>query len=297
MHGVSIVICTHNRAKYVQQCLSSFTRQILMPSNVEFIVVNNNSSDDTEQVVAGFQNLLPGLKCVHEKNIGLSFARNRGIHESKFDWVCYMDDDAKAHPDYMERLFELMNNHSFDGFGGMFLPWYEHSKPKWLSGDFGKMTLLRNDIGPLPKGKTVAGGICAFKKMWLIQAGYFPTDIGMRGNIIGYGEETILQNKMQEAGAIIGFDPSWKIDHLVAGYKHTLKWHLKRSYGKGRDAQIVKGPLPFHQKIFLFIRGVAVSTFSLLKNSLRLANTNYYRQNFIIDSLGYFYMIAGKLSV
>ncbi len=297
MHGVSIVICTHNRASYLRQCLKSFTTQTTMPINVEFIVVNNNSSDDTQKVSSDFEGMLPGLKCVHEKNIGLSFARNRGIEESVYDWVCYMDDDAMAHPDYMERLFDLMDNHSFDGFGGMFLPWYEHSKPKWLSPDFGKMTMLRKDIGPLPKGKTVAGGICAFKKSGLIQAGYFPTDIGMRGNIIGYGEETILQNKMQDAGAVIGFDPSWQIDHLVATYKHNLNWHLKRSYGKGRDAQIVKGSLPLVKKIFLFFRGIAVAGFSLLKNSIRLFTKNYYWQNYMVDSVGYLYLVAGRVSV
>ncbi len=297
MHGVSIVICTHNRANYLKQCLESFLSQTIMPENVEFIVINNNSTDETDSVATTFHNKLPGVRCVNEKNIGLSFARNRGINESKFDWVCYMDDDGKAHQDYMQRLFDLVENYSFDGFGGMFLPWYEHSKPKWLSDEFGKMTLLRKDIGPLQKGKTVAGGICAFKKSWLIHAGYFPTDIGMRGNIIGYGEETILQNKMQEAGAVIGFDPNWKIDHLVAEYKHKLNWHLKRSFGKGRDAQIIHGAMPVFKKFALFVRGIAVALFSLCKNCIHLLKPGYFWQNYILDSFGYLYLIAGKVSV
>lgn len=297
MHGVSIVICTHNRSVYLRKCLTSFTHQSLMPSNVEFIIVDNKSTDDTNSVALSFKDDLPGLHCVREENVGLSFARNRGIAESKYDWVCYMDDDAKAHYNYMERLFDLMDNHTFDGFGGMFLPWYEHNRPKWLRDDFGKMTMLRKDIGPLTKGKTVAGGICAFKKSWLIKAGYFPTDIGMRGNIIGYGEETILQNRMQDAGAVIGFDPSWQIDHLVAEYKHQLSWHLKRSFGKGRDAQIIKGSLSLFQKLFLLSRGLAVAGFSMLKNVVRLRNSGYYWQNYMLDSVGYLYLMAGRVSV
>jgi glucosyl-dolichyl phosphate glucuronosyltransferase len=298
MHGVSIIICTYNRADLLKLCLDSFTDQTVSPANLEFIVVNNNSSDDTEAVVDSFSNKLPALKCVNENIVGLSHARNRGIHEAQYDWVCYMDDDAKAHRDYLERLYNLIENYRFDGFGGMFYPWYITPKPAWIPKEFGQMHLLRPDIGPLRNGKTVAGGICAFAKQKLVEAGYFPTDIGMRGKVVGYGEETILQQKMQANGAVIGFDPEWKIDHLVAEYKYSLWWHLKRSYAKGRDAQIVLGSLSLFKKLMLLIRGLGTALFLLLKNLFRwLTDRKYFYQNYLLDSLGFLFVLAGKASV
>lgn len=298
MEGFSIIICTYNRAELLRHCLESFTKQTIHPVNVEFIVVNNDSTDNTEEVVAAFVNRLPSLQSVVEKNIGLSYARNRGIEEAKYDWVCYMDDDAKAYPNFLERMFFIRNNFSFDGFGGMFYPWYRLPKPKWLPSEFGQMTLLRPAAGPLQKGKTVAGGICAFNKERLIKAGMFPVDIGMRGNIVGYGEESFVQEKLWEEGAVIGFDPEWKIDHLVAEYKYHTSWHLKRNFGKGRDFQISKGALTVWEKIMLWIRAIAFAPLLFIKFLPKLLlNKKYYRENYFLDSLSYSYKLFGRASV
>lgn len=297
-NGVSIIICTYNRADLLTECLESFVTQTIFPANMEIIVVNNNSTDNTEAVVETFKGKLTGLSCVNETNIGLSYARNRGVKESVYDWVCYMDDDAKAHKNYVERLFYVMNNCNYDGFGGMFYPWYRSPKPAWLSPEFGKMTLLRTTLGPLAKGKTVAGGICAFNKEKLLKAGGFPNDIGMRGDVVGYGEENYLQDNMWANGDTIGFDPDWKMDHLVAEYKYTLSWHLKRNFGKGRDYQISKGSLSFIQKLIHLFRAIVIALVLGLKNLPRLfTSSTYYRQNWILDAVGYSYKMFGKISV
>ena len=298
MNGVSVIICTYNRRDFLEHCLRSFTGQTIQPENLEFIVVDNNSSDDTISIVKKYTGKIHSLTVVTESKIGLSHARNRGLHEAKYDWVCYMDDDAIAHKDFIERLFYVINHYSFDGFGGMFYPWYFTPKPKWLSSDFGKMTMLRSTTGELSKGKTVAGGICAFKKDLLIQVGEFPVDIGMRGNIVGYGEENYVQNKLWENGAVIGFDPSWKMDHLVADYKYTVGWHLQRHFAKGRDYQITAGKLSVMQKIKLGVRAFGMVIILFVKNFFRwIGKKNYYWQNYILDTLSYTYKLFGRISV
>ena len=296
--GFSIIVCTRNRASLLSDCLESFITQTSCPENVEFIVVDNNSSDTTKEVTLSFRSRFPRLRYILEETIGLSAARNRGMHESAYDWVCFMDDDALAHKDFIERMFFIKNNFSFDAFGGMFYPWHRTQKPKWLSEEFGKMPLLRKDIGTLDNTLFVAGGICAFNKEKAMKAGGFPLDIGMRGDIVGYGEENYLQTKMRENGDTIGFDPDWKIDHLVAPYKYTVSWQLQRHFGKGRDKQISKGkPISFLNKCGLMARALLSALFSLLKNLPRLFRKNYFLQNYIIDSLSYFYRVWGSVSV
>ena len=297
--GISIIICTRNRASLLQECLNSFTNQSYSSDKIEFLIVDNNSDDNTKEVVLQYQTKLNKLKYILETKVGLSIARNRGIRESMYNWICFMDDDAIAHKNFIERLFFVKSNYSFDAFGGMFYPWHRKTKPKWLSDDFGKMPLLRKDIGVLNSNQFIAGGICAFNKDKVIKAGGFPNEIGMRGDIVGYGEENYLQSRMRENGDIIGFDPDWKIDHLVAEYKYSVRWQLKRFFAKGRDEQLSqKVKLSLLRKFYLVSRAFLSSIFQLFKNLPKLIfNKDYYFQNYIINCFSFFYRVIGRVIV
>lgn len=260
-----------------------------MPSSVEFIIVNNGSIDHTDQVVNEFINLLPNLRLINESTVGLSYSRNCGAMVAIYDWVCYVDDDAKAHHDFLEQFLFTKNNFSFDGFGGMFYPWYRTPGPQWIPKEVVQFRMLRDTPGALLTGQTVAGGICAFKKKILIECGLFPVEIGMRGNIIGYGEENALQSKIWEYGGVIGFNPNWKIDHLVAEYKYRISWHLKRNYGKGRDMTISDQiSYSFLKKTWLFFRVIFVPFYLVIRKFPRFISSNkYYWQNYFLDSFSH----------
>ncbi len=294
--GVSIIICTYNRSELLSSCLDSFIQQSTsLPIHIEFIVVDNNSSDDTEQVVDAYRSKILNLKYIREEKVGLSYARNSGIDEAEYEWVCYVDDDAKVYADFVERMFYVIENFNFDVFGGMFYPWYRTPKPAWLPDDFGQLNLARQTTGPLPYGKTVAGGIAAYKKIKLIEAGKFPVDIGMRGSTVGYGEEDYVIRQMWKNGCIVGFDPFWKMDHLVAEYKYTLKWQLKRSFAKGRDAQIKSGQLSLTKKVKLLTKACLTIPYLFILNLPLFLRPKYYFENYVLDSLRYSLRIFGKI--
>jgi len=178
----------------------------------------------------------------------------------------------------------------------MFYPWYRKPKPDWLPNEFGTLRILRNSTGALKFGQSIAGGISAFKKEKLIEAGCFPTEIGMRGNTVGYGEEDFVVKKMWANGCIIGFDPHWKMDHLVAEYKFTLYWQLKRSFAKGRDAQLTKCALKFNEKIWILLRAVFILPYLFIVNTKWFFKKKYYLQNYILDSMRHSVRLFGKIS-
>ncbi len=62
MKKLSIVVATYNRAPYLLRTLESLARQTLSPGLFEILVVNNNSSDNTPEVVAGFAGSHPQLQ-------------------------------------------------------------------------------------------------------------------------------------------------------------------------------------------------------------------------------------------
>src|SRR5947207_2185402 len=101
---ISVVIATYNREKYIRQALDALVLQTLPSESFEIIVVNNNSTDRSEEEILAFRKDHPELnfEYVIETNQGLSFSRNRGIHESSGGLVTFLDDDAIATPDFLK---------------------------------------------------------------------------------------------------------------------------------------------------------------------------------------------------
>jgi glycosyltransferase involved in cell wall biosynthesis len=293
---ISIIICTHNRANIISYCIDSFVSQSASQDLFEIIVVDNGSIDNTKEIVNTFNTKVKNLRYVFEEHIGLSHARNRGFEEAKFDWVSYVDDDAKAYPDYVERVLWVIENHNFDCFGGRFFPWYLHPKPKWLPEEFGEFPLLRKDTGPLPSNKDVAGGVIVFRKAILNEVKGFPISLGMSGNMVGYGEENWVQEQMRKRSYTIGFDPFLKIDHLVAEYKYNLKWHFKRQYAKGKAERLLSVNVRGNEIVSL-MWAIGVTFKECFRNSKKLIfNRNYYYQNYMLDSFSYLIKTIARFS-
>jgi len=295
---LSVIICTHNRADILTYCLTSLARQTVNPDRFEVLVIDNASVDDTRKVVASFQGSIPNLTYVYEDVVGLSHARNRGYQEAKTEWVIYIDDDAKAHANLMERALWVIDNFDFDCFGGRFFPWYLEPKPNWLADDFGLFPNLLNEIGELPVSQHAAGGVIVFRKDALVSVGGFPVELGMRGNDVGYGEENWVQDEMRKRNYRIGFDPELKIDHLVASYKYTLRWHLRRMVAKGRTERLMaKGEKSLRGKVGLFSKAILFTLYSFIKNSFHFFGKKaYYMTNYMLDSTGYFFKVWGYLA-
>jgi GT2 family glycosyltransferase len=218
------------------------------------------------------------------------------VEESPYDWVCFVDDDARVHTDFLKRMWYVRDHFAFDGYGGMFYPWYKKPKPRWLSAEFGKKNKTLESTGAMKPGQTVAGGICAFNKQKLMAAGGFPENVGMRGQTVGYGEEDVLQQRMWQQGCVIGFDPEWKMDHLVADYKYSPWWHLRRSFAKGRDYQAASGGVPFAKKILLTTKAVVLIPCLFVRNlKYFISRKTYYPENYLLDSLRMPFRILGRV--
>ena len=185
---ISVVVCTYNRVKFINDCLSHLYNQTLDKDLYEVIVVNNNCTDDTESVVNNFIQSHPELdiRQEYEHNQGLSYARNRGIQESKYDIICYIDDDGMASTQYLKDILEFFqNNKSAIGIGGKVIPIYETEEPKWYN-DFLRMMVTRIDFGEKTfkcyGKKYPAGCSMIYKKIWLEKAGGFNNALKWRAD-------------------------------------------------------------------------------------------------------------------
>lgn len=137
MPYLSVVICTYNRQKFIGACLECLSKQTLDIEQWEAIVVDNNSTDRSAEIVKTFihQHSDQPIRYVFEGKQGLSFARNRGIDESKGEIVIYIDDDVEVVPEYLHSIYDFFKNHKdAAGMGGRTLPKFsEGPPPPWMS--------------------------------------------------------------------------------------------------------------------------------------------------------------------
>lgn len=248
-HPLTVIICTYNRGYILEECLHSLKQQTVPLDSFNVIVIDNNSSDDTQELLTSLAVDWPTLRLVFEKEQGLSHARNRGMAEAATDWIAFLDSDAKAHPDWIETIFSVIEKGDFDCFGGPYYAWHHFGPPPaWLPESFGTYE-GRQGYGPLDEAKAhIPGGNCAFRRDAALAAGSFPTDIGMTGDKCAYGEETLLFHRMKRAGFRLGYAPAMKIDHCVLPYKYQFSWVMKSYFARG-EAQIalVKSDTPAWQ--------------------------------------------------
>jgi glycosyltransferase involved in cell wall biosynthesis len=99
--SVSVVIPTYNRADLVVEAVEGSVRQTHSP--VEVIVVDDGSTDATARVLAPFGDR---IRYVRQENRGLAGARNRGILESRGEFLAFLDSDDACLPQWLERVVE-----------------------------------------------------------------------------------------------------------------------------------------------------------------------------------------------
>lgn len=106
---VSVIIPCYNVAEYIEECLDSVYNQTY--PYIEVIVVDNNSGDGTLELVKDYREINhTQLIIIHEKNQGLSFARNAGLKIAKGSWIQFLDADDLLLPEKIERQLRLINN-------------------------------------------------------------------------------------------------------------------------------------------------------------------------------------------
>jgi glycosyltransferase involved in cell wall biosynthesis len=234
---LTVVVSTFNRAALLSGCLDSLAAQTIDKSMFDIIVVDNNSKDNTKEVVLKYMEKLPNLRYVFEADQGLSHARNRGWKEATGEYVSFIDDDAKASPDWIEKIISAFETVKPDpvAVGGRISPWYEKNPPGWFDDNF-EIRSWGNTKGflqPPQANYGFSGSNMAFPKNILVQYGGFHTDLGMKGNKLSLGEETAFFYKIYPHHPLFWYDPDISVKHWTSARNMTLSYRLKRAYMGG----------------------------------------------------------------
>lgn len=282
---LTIIICTFNRAYLLPETVSTIFQQNVSRDHYQVLIVNNNSTDNTAEILDGFLNKYDNLLVVEETTQGLGNSKNTGMKTATTDWVVFLDDDAKVPYDFVKKALNNIKNYNFQCFGGVYLPWYKYGKPQWFRDNYASNNGKLPEFAAL-KEDFISGGIMAIKKTVLQKFGGFPTNLGMNGNKIAYGEETLLQIRLRNSGIEIGYDPNWVIYHLVNRYKLSPWWFIKSGFASGRDAWLIyEEHVSFKNIIIYLFRSIKLFFVNIFKYTPMLIDKKYKWQNWLIDIL------------
>jgi len=106
---ISVIIPTYNRAHLIGRAIKSVLNQTYQ--DFEIIVVDDGSTDNTEEVVKSFNDARISY-IRHEKNKGEAAARNTGIEAAKKEYIAFQDSDDESFPQRLEKQIKIFENES-----------------------------------------------------------------------------------------------------------------------------------------------------------------------------------------
>ena len=236
----SIIIPTYNGADKLKRCLTCITKLKKPKDDFEVIVINNGSTDNTEEIVKEFD----FVRYFYDATPGLHVGRHLGAKEAKGEILCYLDDDSFVFKDWLLGIEETFKDNSVLIAAGNNHPLFEKRPPKWLkyfwrvSGYgrwMGELSLieLRNRKMRVPAW-FVFGCNFIIRKDTLYECGGFNPD-GMPKEFLylrGDGE-TALSYKLNSKGIPAYFNPKINIYHSVPASRMTKEYFEKRAFAQG----------------------------------------------------------------
>jgi len=202
---ITVVVCTRNRSASLLRTLESMGR-MNVPANVhwELIVVDNNSTDDTREVVQSFARTLafPVLYLL-EARPGAAQARNCGISQAKGDVIDFTDDDMIVHPDWLAHIVdECAKEPSVDLYFGK-TPTMRPEQAKFATKESDTEQIFTFPCHPSDPGSS--NNMIAHRSI-LARVGGFDTTLGP-GTPCRSAEDVDFNYRVLRAGGVVRYCP------------------------------------------------------------------------------------------
>lgn len=155
---ISIIIPAYNIADYIGICLDSLLKQTY--KNLEIIVVDDGSSDNTGKIVDEYTVKYQNIKVIHKKNAGVSAARNSGIDIASGDYIGFVDGDDTVD----EEMFEILVDNAIKYDADISHCGYKMVFPSRVDYYYNTEILVEQDkklgLVDLITGKRIEPGLC-----------------------------------------------------------------------------------------------------------------------------------------
>lgn len=238
----TVTICTRNRSVSLAKTLESLVvadekARGSIAAAWEVLIVDNGSSDDTQETIAGFADRLP-IRSVIQPVPGLSNARNAGVADARGRFILWTDDDVLVDEDWLRAYLDAFIAHpDVAVFGGRAVPRYLEPRNAWFAShesSLGSLLAIRDN----PSWTEIKPGQLPFGLNYAVRGDvqrrhpYDPSLGVAPGRRIGGEESTMLKAALAEGGK-----GHWVWDatvyHLIPAQRQSLEYVLEYYRSQG----------------------------------------------------------------
>lgn len=231
---VDVVICSYTEQRWdlLLEVIASVHAQTLQPQQV--IVVVDHNQDLYKRLISTTTDV---VLIENSGPTGLSGARNTGVGVAMADIVAFLDDDAEAAPDWLERLTAYYDDPDVLAVGGRIEPVWESGRPAHFAEELD--WIVGCTYHGMPKVaaavRNVIGANMSFRRNVLERLGGFNTSLGRVGALPLGCEETeiCIRAGVDDPGGRVVYEPAALVRHHVPSERGALRYMLARSWSEG----------------------------------------------------------------
>ena len=245
MLDATVLIATYNRAALLDETLTCLARMRVSPTlQWDAIVIDNNSSDDTRQVVERHIAHFPvRLRYLFEPAQGRSSALNAGIRQAEGRVLAFTDDDVRIADGWLDAATAPLvgPDASLAYTGGPVRPIWGATPPRWLDlqrGDLWGTIAIQNHGSEMfvyeERRKVPLGANMAVRRDVFDRVGGFRPDLGRTGGRLLLGQEVPeLLLRVRAAGLRGLYVPAMEVHHHIPARRLTRRYFRSWWFGKG----------------------------------------------------------------
>lgn len=250
MMKLDVVVPTYNRSGLLRAAITSLLRAPV-PADLEvrILVIDNNSKDDTVEVVQQLQkDAAPPVLYFRETKQGLSHSRNRGIAEATGDLVGFIDDDEEIEENWYRVIAREFTDPEIQFIGGPYLGNWVSPEPDWLPPGYHAAIGV---IPPKPRGyfgkelgANLMGGNAVIRRSVFDKVGTYSPKLGRSGKGLLSEEDAEFYRRLDLAQIRGLYVPDLAIYHYIAPERLTRKYHRRWVYWRAVSQGVLSKELP-----------------------------------------------------
>ncbi|HEY6302956.1 MAG TPA: glycosyltransferase [Terriglobales bacterium] len=211
---VSIIIPTFNGHSRIGNCLDALLKQ-LPGRNVEILVINDGSTDDTVRVVTRYS----GVRLITQANAGPAAARNRGALEARGTIIVFTDDDCVTMPDWLDAMLDPFKDPEVVGVKGIYRTHQKRLVARFVQIEYEDRYRFMKSLPSIDFIDTYSA---AFRRDRFLEMTGYDTSFP-----VACAEDIELSYRMSARGWKMMFAPTAIVYHT---HPDTLSWYLKKKY-------------------------------------------------------------------
>ncbi len=246
---LTVCICTHDRPRYVRDCLRGLRRQTVAEDRFATLIVDSGSPEPARSELRDLTRQHPGARLIRVDEPGVSVARNVGADAATTDYIAYIDDDAIPAEDWVAAITDALaeRNDRPVVLGGRILPKWEAPLPPWWPDSLrGLLSIIEYEglgefrTADLPSGMEPYGCNMVVHVASLLNTGGFGRGIGRVGGVLLSDEDVQLAWRLQDEGLSARYDSRIVVHHQIQATRLNPEWLLSRLYWQGASTVLTR---------------------------------------------------------